>query len=1072
MATIGFKFLKDAPAGKETKGFFDFYHKNVAPALRTIIESDTCVHTVGLFGRWGTGKSTIIKLLKEDGVNDSKIVEFDCWKYEKDSLRRQLLLQIAKDLGIGRKKIEKLEKELYFSISETLEEKTSVSWAHLRKVVLISLAFLIPIGLINWQLFPDLANQWKLWVGSTFSLILAIGFLVEKVLGDDLKKIIMISPVTSSRTQLSSPEQFERSFVEILKATDSKSKKVVIVIDNLDRVDSKVATEILATLKTFLEIDHEQLNGKRVVFLVPCDFEAIKKAAPSAELADEFLRKIFNIVVWTPEFIDTDIRSFIREQIEQTGDISKLLNDEDVILVIESAFANGPREVKQFINNLISSLIVAFNTEVKEIVEKNIAYMAKVLVLMHKYPTAFQMLKKLWHAPEEIISAYDGAEYDSSTIRNEFRDFMLKTSRITVNDAEPFIYLKKPVVSSQLTDAEAIRLALIEEDEAKAETQIKSEKNKSALLDFLISVLNKYQNRDDILKNIFKTELAVLSKLKITGKEYINTAGFLLDGKVWPHFQELPPETVFAFILSDNQLDKRVRGNIIQRYIGALSSTEEFKSFQEQKIEGLKKIIRNLIHYQNLLSAEQKINLAQAIEQHYSGREDVVSLFADAKNGDQFITRKTLEQIIQTSNIENFAIRKDIILDFQKLISQHQLFPLIYQKFAELLSQHNSKTVGFGDEKEQCLQHILKVLAEFQSDFEQVNAKERSEFIKLLMQTFDNVAPWDNKVTLINILQHIEDVADDAQKREIKTRLTGFMQNAGAVAIQNMFNYREPEYIQSLISELLPQLNSRILNQADFAKVVYFPANDEARLAILKHLITNQPTKAIEFINSITAKDYKRADVMQMFLEKATSIVGSDRAPIYNFVVDKVNKNDDVAIKDLAAEQIKSLLSQDSEANAGVGYEFFTKAQFLSDEKKREIVKFVLEFLRQPGKAIGKQHQHAMGAITFSFDKLQDTPQKDYIYLLFGLLKDGKDANVIQIAVNNLLQIKPSYKDYEKDYKDLGAALTSWGNESTKKIVISGLLKLKPSGRVSADEKEFWNSIEKLNEPKEQVASQ
>lgn len=1065
MATIGFKFLKDAPAGKETEGFFDFYHKHVAPALRTIIESDTCVHTVGLFGRWGTGKSTIVKLLKEDGVNDSKIVEFDCWKYEKDSLRRQLLLQIAKDLGVSRKKIEKLEKELYFSVSETLEEKTSISWAHLRKVGLISLAFLIPIGFINWQLFPDLANQWKLWVGSTFSLILAIGFLVEKIVGDDLKKIIMISPVTSSMAQLNSPEQFERSFIEILKAADSKSKKVVIVIDNLDRVDSKVATEVLATLKTFLEIDHDQLNGKRVIFLVPCDFEAVKKAAPSAELADEFLRKIFNIVVWTPEFIDTDIRTFIREQIKQTGDISKFLNDEDVILVIESAFANGPREVKQFINNLISSLIVAFNTEVKEIVEKNIAYMAKVLVLMHKYPVAFQNLKKSWHAPEEIISSYKSVvvKEELEPLREEFENFMLKTSRITVDDAEPFIYLKKPVVSSQLTDAEVIRLALIEGDETKAEAQMKSEKDKSALLDFLISVLNKYQSRTEILRNIFKTELAVLSKLKITGREYINTAGFFLDSKVWPFFQELPTETVFTFILSDDQLDKRIRGNILQRYIGALSSTEEFKSFQ--KIEGLKTIIRNLIQHQNLLSAEQKTNLAQAIEQQYSGREDVVSLLIDAKNRDQFITRKTLEQVIQTSNVQNFTIRKDVISGFQKLISHHQLFPLIYQKFAELLSQHNSKAAGFGDEKEQYLQHILKVLAEFQSDFEQVNAKERQEFIRLLMQTFDNIAPWDNKVTLINILQHIEDVADDAQKKEIKTRLIGFMQNAGAATIQNMFNYWKSEYVQSLISELLPQLNSRILNQADFTKVVYSSANDEARLAIFKHLITSQPIKAVEFINSITAKDYKRADVMQMFLEKATSIVGSDRAPIYNFVVDKINKNDDVAIKDLAAEQIKSLLSQDNKANAGAGYDFFTKAQFLSDEKKREIAKLVLEFLRQPGKAIGKQHQYAMGAITFSFDKLQDTPQKDYIYLLFGLLKDGKDANVIQIAVNNLLQIKPSYKDYEKDYKDLGASLVSWGNESTKKIVIDGLLRLKPDGRMSAGENEFWASIEALNKP-------
>lgn len=82
MSIIGFKFLKDAPIGKETKGFFDFYHKSIAPALKTVIENDTCVHTIGLFGRWGTGKSTIVKILKDDGIADSNIVEFDCWKYE------------------------------------------------------------------------------------------------------------------------------------------------------------------------------------------------------------------------------------------------------------------------------------------------------------------------------------------------------------------------------------------------------------------------------------------------------------------------------------------------------------------------------------------------------------------------------------------------------------------------------------------------------------------------------------------------------------------------------------------------------------------------------------------------------------------------------------------------------------------------------------------------------------------------------------------------------------------------------------------------------------------------------
>src|SRR4051812_39993295 len=101
-----FKFLKDAPIGKNADGFFAFYHKNVAPALKEILENETCVHTIGLFGKWGTGKSTIIKLLKDEGIKDASIVEFDCWKYEKDSLRRQLLLQIAKDLKLNRKQVD------------------------------------------------------------------------------------------------------------------------------------------------------------------------------------------------------------------------------------------------------------------------------------------------------------------------------------------------------------------------------------------------------------------------------------------------------------------------------------------------------------------------------------------------------------------------------------------------------------------------------------------------------------------------------------------------------------------------------------------------------------------------------------------------------------------------------------------------------------------------------------------------------------------------------------------------------------------------------------------------------
>lgn len=872
----------------------------------------------------------------------------------------------------------------------------------------------------------------------------------------------MISPVTATKNQMDSPELFERSFTRILKKAKSKNK-IVVVIDNLDRVDSKVATEVLATLKTFLEIKNGDIDGKEVIFLVPCDFEAVKKAAPSAELADEFLRKIFNVVVWTPEYIDTDIRSFIKEQIKQTGDIKVFLEDEDVYLVIESAFANSPREIKQFINNLISSLVVAFNTEVKEIVEKDVAYMAKVLVLMHKYPTAFQNLKKLWHAPEEVISSYKSVivKEDAESFREEFENFMLKTSRITVDDAEPFIYLKKPVVSSQLNDAEAIRVALIDGDETSAKSSIESETQKTALLDFIVSILNKYQNQTiDIITNIYRTQLIVLSNFGITDKGYINTIGLLLDSKVWPSFQELPTDIIFSFILSDNNLDNKTRINILERYIVAISSTEEFKNFQ--KIEIVKTIIKNLIQYQDFLTSEQRTNFAQAIEQVYSGREDVVSLFIDANNKDKFITKKTLEQVIQTSTVQNFTLRKDVVFGFKKLISNHKLFPLLYQKFTELLAQHNQKVAGFSEDKELFLKEVLKLIGEFESELEQVGAKERADLVVSVIQTFNNISPWDSRLTLMSILKSLEDITIDAQKNEIKSLATQFLQNASPAVIENFLNFWDSGYAQGVLSELLPQLQQRILTQPDFAKVIYSFSNEETRLSILKHLITNQQTIAMEFVDSLDVKEYKRIEVARMFLEKAQSLAGADRLAVYNFIYNKINKKDDTAIKDIASEQIKGLLNQDNEANASIGLDFFMKAEFLSEEKKREIVKSTLEFIRQPGRTITMQHQNALKAITTFFNDLQDTPQKDYVFFLFSLIKDGQSEDVVQMTSNNLLEIKPLFKDYQKDYKDLAESIASWGSENTKKIVIHTLLQLKPIGRISAEENKYWAGIETL----------
>jgi len=125
-----------------------------------------------------------------------------------------------------------------------------------------------------------------------------------------------------------------------------------------------------------------------------------------------------------------------------------------------------------------------------------------------------------------------------------------------------------------------------------------------------------------------------------------------------------------------------------------------------------------------------------------------------------------------------------------------------------------------------------------------------------------------------------------------------------------------------------------------------------------------------------------------------------------------------------------------------------------------------LEFLRQPSKQITGQHKYALKATTVFFSSLQSTPQKDYVYFLFSLIKDGQNEEVLKIAIENLSEIKPSFVEHKKDYQDLLTALGSWNTENTKIIVIESLLALKPNTKTTDEESTFWKNLEKFKPEK------
>lgn len=263
-----------------------------------------------------------------------------------------------------------------------------------------------------------------------------------------------------------------------------------------------------------------------------------------------------------------------------------------------------------------------------------------------------------------------------------------------------------------------------------------------------------------------------------------------------------------------------------------------------------------------------------------------------------------------------------------------------------------------------------------------------------------------------------------------------------------------------MILKLLPQLKQRVVTQPNFAKVIYLSAGPDTRLEILKHIINGPSTQSIEFVNQLKLREYPRIEVARMFLDKVDTLSGVERTNIYDFIVNIIKDKDELALKDTVAEQIKSLLNQDNENNSNEGFNLFTKAEFLSEEKKRDIIKSTLEFLRQPSKQITGQHKYSLKAITVFFNNLQTTPQKDYIYFLFSLIKDGQNEEVLRMALENLSMINPSFTNRQKDYQDLLTTLGSWNTENTKTIVVESLLTLKPSTKKTAKEEDFWQQVE------------
>lgn len=354
------------------------------------------VFNIGLFGSWGSGKSSIIATAKKQLISSKdlkvKFITYDAWKYANDSFRRMFLFEVQKELGFKRTS---LMEKFYQNSNQDVDVKNQISPL---KVFLFVAAIVIGVIVVG---LSDIEIEAKISIYSLFALFsVLLGILTGCF--NQLK-------VAISKPFMFAPEQFEQCFQEMMEEALKPNiiqrafqfinrnpdcishKKIVIVIDNIDRCNSEQSYNLLTDIKTFL--CDERFN---IVFVIPVDDEALKKhilnkshnnnTDECARDKEEFLRKFFNVTLRIKPHQPTEMYEFAQKLNTKYA----LGFNSATINIASKEYAKNPRRVIQLFNNLSAELAnyddaFAFKYE---------TLICKILIIREEYNDFYQELLK------------------------------------------------------------------------------------------------------------------------------------------------------------------------------------------------------------------------------------------------------------------------------------------------------------------------------------------------------------------------------------------------------------------------------------------------------------------------------------------------------------------------------------------------------------------------------------------------------------------------------------------------------------------------------------------------------
>lgn len=359
--------------------------------------------TISIQGDWGTGKTTALniiqKKLEEKGKNKYYVLWFRTWQYSKFGIKENITLALMSSL--------------YQKLNQIAKEKNKM---------------IEPKGKLAVKFFKE-------------GLITATDSLVGGKAADKLEKVtnalLDIEDIVGVSEEI---EQLKENIQKCINEIVSGEERLVIFVDDLDRLEPRVAIELLEGLKVFLDC-------KKCVYVLAIDSKVVHQGV-EIKYGDKFgaekSKKFFDKIIQVPFNLPVN-------QYDLQRYIGQFVNDKEYIdqysSIVRKIMGTNPRSIKRAFNLLRLHELIMEDSLKNELDKINLftilllqmcneeLYSNLVNVAKDSSERVYEEIKKDEYATiREALDLYDNEMEDERW--TDFVELLIGTSKIAINNAK------------------------------------------------------------------------------------------------------------------------------------------------------------------------------------------------------------------------------------------------------------------------------------------------------------------------------------------------------------------------------------------------------------------------------------------------------------------------------------------------------------------------------------------------------------------------------------------------------------------------------------------------------------